>query len=306
MTAVFGYIRPEKSELKVREYELYKSVYCGLCKQLGKDYGWLARMTLSYDCTVLAMLTMAVRNECPAVHQGRCVVNPTKKCRFCSSNGESLHLAGAVSVIMTYYKLTDTIEDSGFFKRLAARCLRGWLKRSYRKAARTYPSIDEDCRRMMEQQREAEKADSGIDRSADPTAVMLSSLCKSLSDQPEQQKVLGLFGYHLGRWIYIMDAADDLEKDLKSGSYNPFRNRQRDTLEETMLYCNDVLNMTVSQLILAYDLLELTAYQEILDNILYHGLSFQQKYCLFTKKRDKHRKAKDVDHYDYLANGDRR
>ncbi|HCA55730.1 MAG TPA: hypothetical protein DEO95_09730 [Ruminococcaceae bacterium] len=73
-----------------------------------------------------------------------------------------------------------------------------------------------------------------------------------------------------------------------------------------MLYCNDVLNMTVSQLILAYDLLELTAYKEILDNIIYHGLSFQQKYHLFAKKKDKKCRRKDKDYYDYLAHGDRR
>ena len=307
---MFGYIRPERAELKRREDELYRSVYCGLCRQLGRDYGWLARMTLSYDCTVLAMLAMAVKNECPAVHQGRCVVNPLKKCKFCSSQGESFRLAGAVSVLMTYYKLTDTIEDSGFWKRTAARVLKGLMKHNYRRAAKAYPVIDESCRAMMEQQKEAEAADSSIDRAADPTASLIASLCRGLSEEEPQQKILASFGYYLGRWIYIMDAADDLEKDLKDGSFNPFRKQCRDTMEETMLYCNDVLNMTVAQMILAYDLLELTAYKEILDNIIYNGLSLQQKYHLFSKKNDKkhHKKCKkkDKDYYDYLANGDKR
>ena len=303
---MFGYLRPDKDELKVREYELYKSVYCGLCKHLGRDYGWLSRMTLSYDCTMLAMLSMALKGECPTVHRGRCVVNPTKKCRFCTSDGTSFQLAGAVSVIMSYHKLTDTIEDSGFWKKTAARCLQSLLKRHYRKAVKAYPWVDEDCQTMMRRQREVEAADTGIDRSADPTAALLSSLCRHLSDRPDQQKVLGQFGYYLGRWIYLMDAADDLEKDLKSGSYNAFRAYQRETPEETKRYCNDVLNMTVSQLLLAYDLLELTAYQEVLDNILYHGLSWQQKYHLFAHEKHKKCKIKDRDDYPYLAHGDKR
>lgn len=303
---MFGYIRPERVELKRREDELYRSVYCGLCRYLGKDYGVLSRLTLSYDCTVLAMLCMALNQSCPSVHEKRCVVNPLKKCKFCTAEGDSFHLAGAVSVIMTYYKLTDTIEDSGFFKGTAARILRFLFRRNYRKAAKAYPEIDEDCRNMMQCQQKAEQSDSGIDRAADPTAVMLSDLCQRLSEQEETRKILGMFGYHLGRWIYIMDAADDLERDLKSGNYNPFRQHLRETDEATMLYCNDVLNMTVSQLILAYDLLELTAYKEILDNIIYHGLSFQQKYHLFAKKKDKKCRRKDKDYYDYLAHGDRR
>lgn len=303
---MFGYIRPEKDELKIREFELYKSVYCGLCRHLGKDYGVITRLFLSYDCTALAMLSMSLGEECPSVRDGRCVVNPTKKCRFCDCGGESFQLAGAVSVIMTYYKLQDTIEDSGFFKRSAARILRIFMKRSYKKARKAYPKIDEDTKIMMEQQREAEKNNCGIDRCADPTAKLISKLCGYMSEDNENQKrVLESFGYYLGRWIYIMDAADDLEKDIKSGSFNPFKNSRRETMEETMLYCNDVLNMTVAQLITAYDLIELSAYKELLDNIVYNGLSLQQKYNLFEKKKKKCRK-KDKDYFAYLSKGDKR
>ncbi len=307
---LFGYLRPEKDELKVREYTLYKSVYCGLCRHLGKDYGLLSCLTLSYDCTMLAMVSFSLKKETCTVHKGRCVVNPLKKCMFCDGGGEGFRLAGAVSVLMTYYKLTDTIQDSGFWKRTSARLLRKLMKRNYRKAAKAYPAIDEDCRVMMQRQREAEAAGSGVDKAADPTAVMLSSLCRRLSEKPEEQQILSHFGYQLGRWIYLMDAADDLEKDIRKGNFNPFRTKQQEEPENIMLYCNNVLNMTVSQLLLAYDLLELTAYKEILDNIVYHGLSFQQKYCLFAKKKSKehHKKCrkKDRDYYDYLENGDRR
>ena len=303
---MFGYIRPERDELKIREYELYKSVYCGLCRHLGRDFGIITRLFLSYDCTTLAMLSMGLKDECPSVRDGRCVVNPLKKCRFCDCDGDSFRLAGAVSVIMTYYKLLDTIEDSGFFKGLAARFLRLLMKRSYKKARSSYPEIDEDTALMMERQREAEKNNCGIDRSADPTAQMISKLCANMiQNDDKKKKVLESFGYYLGRWIYIIDAADDLEKDIKHNSYNPFRPALRETMEETMLYCNDVLNMTVAQLTAAYDLIELSSYKELLDNIVYNGLSLQQKYCLFEKKKKKCKK-KDKDYYSYLSHGDKR
>lgn len=151
---MFGYLKPDKPELKIREYEEYKSVYCGLCKYLGKDYGIVSRLTLSYDCTLIAMLIMSLRNESINYSKKRCVVNPLKKCNFCFSSGESYHFAGAVSVIMTYYKLEDTIYDSGFFKATAARLLKLIFKRSHKKAIAAYPEIEEITKNMMSEQQD--------------------------------------------------------------------------------------------------------------------------------------------------------
>ncbi len=285
---MFGYLQPEKPELKIKEYELYKSVYCGLCRHLGRDYGVIARMTLSYDCTVLAMMSMALGEPCPHISQGRCRVNPFRKCQFGDCEGESYHLAGAVSVIMSYEKLGDTIADSGFWKRVAARFLRGCLKRNYRKASEAYPVIAEQTRQMMIRQKEAEASDCGIDRAADPTAVLLSELCQRLVPEgDERRETLKHFGYYLGRWIYLIDAADDYEKDLLHHQFNPFRKADTGDREALKDYCNDVLNLTAAQMILAYDLLELKYYQEILDNIVHHGLSLQQKLCIFEKGNKK-------------------
>lgn len=282
---MFGYLQPFREELKIREYELYKSVYCGLCRHLGRDYGIISRLTLSYDCTVLAMLAMDIQKEKFCVTKGRCVCNPLKKCRFCDSEGKSFAFAGAVSVIMTYYKLQDTITDSGFWKRTAAKVLKLLFRRSYKKAEKAYPDIAQRVADMMVSQAEVEKTDSNIDRAADPTAKALSDICQMLSNNEETKRILGVFGYFVGRWIYIMDAADDLEKDIKSGSFNAFQPNLTENINETMHYCNEVLNMTVSQLILSYELLELSSYKEILDNVIYQGLSFQQKHCLFDKKK---------------------
>lgn len=304
---MFGYLRPVREELKVREYELYKSVYCGLCRRLGRDYGIITRFTLSYDCTVLAMLAASLREENSCVKRGRCRFNPMKKCMFCATDGEAMHLAGGVSVIMAYYKLYDTITDSGFFKRLAARLLRVLLRGGFRRARKAYPDIEAAAGKMIESQQLAERKGSGIDESADPTAKMLSFLCERLSDDEMTRRVLSRFGYCLGRWIYLIDAADDLEKDIKHRCFNPFISVTEADSAETAVFCNETLNMTASQLIMAYELLQPVSYREILDNIVYHGLSFQQKHCIFEKKRKKGRKMKDrkkKDYYTFLSRGD--
>ena len=112
---VFGYIRPFKPELLVKEFDFYQSIYCSLCKHLGKNFGILSRLTLSYDCTFLAMLSLSLQKDCPGYQKGRCVVNPLKKCSFCKEGEESFLFASAVSVIMSYYKLMDDLHDSHFW-----------------------------------------------------------------------------------------------------------------------------------------------------------------------------------------------
>lgn len=301
---MFGYLRPVREELKVREYELYKSVYCGLCRHLGRDYGIISRLTLSYDCTVLAMLALSLNKETCCVSKGRCVVNPMKKCLYCDGSADGFRMAGAVSVIMTYYKLYDTIADSGFFKRTAARFGKLCMKRSFRKASKAYPELSAMVNEMLIRQQAAEQSDSGIDPSAEPTAALLAWLCRGLAgDDARQQLILEKLGYYLGRWIYLMDAADDLEKDIRHKQFNPFKRSMKASMDETMLYCNEVLNMTASQVLLAYDLLDIGQYKEILDNIVLLGLSFQQKHCLFEKRCDKSCRKAKKNYYPYLSGG---
>ena len=298
---MFGYLRPVREELKLREYELYKSVYCGLCRQLGRDYGILSRFILSYDCTLLAMLSISLNGDDPCVTKGRCVFNPLKKCMLCTSR-ESFHMAAAVSVITAYYKLSDTISDSGLFKRMLAHFLKLLFRRSFKKARKAYPAIASITEEMLNQQSAAEESKASVDRAAEPTAKALSSFCRMLAgEDPEREKVLSVFGYYLGRWIYLIDAADDLKKDIAKKNYNPFSFCMKETYEATMLYCNDVLNMTVSQLILAYELLELSECKSILDNVVYFGLSFQQKHCLFEKDRKCRKNKKGKNFYPFLS-----
>ena len=286
---VFGYLRPDKPELKIREYEAYKSVYCGLCKYLGKNYGIASRLTLSYDCTVIALLIMSLRNENIKTVQKRCVVNPLKKCNFSLSDGESYRFAGAVSVIMTYYKLEDGILDSKGFKRLAAKFLKLFFKRNHKRAAAAYPEIEAITKSMMSEQIEVEKSnDTGIDCSANPTAKAISSLCVLLAQNDDEKIILKEFGYYIGRWIYLIDAADDYFDDKKRNNFNPFVSRFRKAENSPNLnimeFCNETLNHTVSMAISAFNLLDLKMYKPVLENIMNLGLASMQKQRLFIDK----------------------
>lgn len=290
---MFGYIRPCKPEMLVKEYELYKSAYCSLCKHLGKNFGLLSRLTLSYDATFLAMFHMALKKEeCPGFTKGRCVVNPMKKCAYCKGGEDSFLFAGAVSILMTYYKIRDDIHDSGFWGKCRSYFMLPIAKGAYRKAKKNFPDIDKivsDC--MDKQSRVEHDPDAGIDSSAEPTAQMLSQVLLLLSDGTKTQElVLSQLGYFIGRWIYLMDAADDIEKDEKHHSFNPFLKKLIQEPEVPMNkkdmreYCNGLLNQTVSQAIAAFQLLDLKHFGTILDNTIRLGLPAMQRQILYDKE----------------------
>lgn len=294
---MFGYVRPYKPDLLVRDFELYKSVYCGLCQRLGKDYGFLARFILSYDCTFFAVMSSAL-SECdadPKIADGRCVCNPLKKCRFCSFSDRTLEGAAAFSVISFYYKMCDTIADEGVLKSLAARMIRLFFKRSKKKAAERFPEYDKIVSSMTESQFEAENTEGcSVDRAADSTAKMLSELMQTFAVKEEDKRIFSDFGYYLGRWIYIIDAADDLEKDSRSHSFNPikdkFKNKEKVSLDdkELQIYCGGLLNQCCAHINKAYEQMQIRRFKPITDNVIYKGLPQMQRKVIFERKNNVH------------------
>ena len=276
---MFGYLQIDKAELKVREYEAYKAVYCGLCKQLGKDYSFLTRLALSYDCTFYIMMPMSLSSGCSGFSDGRCRFNPLKKCRFADCKNDCYSKAAALSVISVYYKLMDELMDSGFWKRLAVRLIKPFFSHWRKKAARRYPEMDTIVADMLEKQVKVEAEPSpSIDATAHPTAEMLGKLlCLEAKDEL-QRRVFYECGYHLGRWIYYIDAADDFEKDVKHGNFNPFRLIESDNLTQRM---EQTLNQSLARSYDAYVLIDnLTDFKGILDNMMLLGFPLKQNSVL--------------------------
>jgi len=297
---MFGYVRPYKSEMLVREYEQYKAVYCELCRVLGREYGWLARFSLSYDCTFYALLALSVSGARVSQRDGRCAANPFKKCRYLTAPGEEYKKAAALSVLLTYHKLRDDLEDESFWKSLGCRLLLPLVSRKAKKAGQQYPFLAKAAQAAMDGQKAAEKARAGIDRCAEPTANLLAVVFRELGGCDKgQSAALEQFGYFLGRWVYLMDAADDLAGDLKKGAFNPFlirlglegkkelSPREREKADEA---CNAALNATMARMLPPLNLISMENFGPIVENVVQKGLPEIQREILFLHVREKRRK----------------
>lgn len=268
---MFGYVKPYNPELRVRELEEYKAVYCGLCKQLGRSFGVFARFTLSYDFAFLAMLKTALDSEiCPETERCACIAHPFCK-RIRVRENAAMQMAARAAMISVYYKLLDDREDEGFFRRIGAVLLLPFAKRARRKALAFADgaAADEAAAKMSAAQAQLEAEKCQIpDAAAEPTANFLAAVLKNCAATAEQAAVLERFGYLLGRYVYLCDALDDLEDDRRRGRYNPFLY----VGGEAAIAAKNALFLTTAELSDDFDLLELHRYEGILENIIRIGL----------------------------------
>lgn len=270
---MFGYIKALKPELKIKEFEMYKAVYCSLCRDLGRSYGPVARLTLSYDFTFLALLNMALSDGCDAIERKRCAFNPLKKCNYCKSS-EKLAMPSAAAMVMLYYKLKDNVADEKGIKKLGFALLLPVFSHAHKKAARLYPNIEEIISDYINEQNSLEKAGcTELDRAADPTAKALSKILALCSEDEVQKRVLERLGYCIGRYIYILDAACDLEDDIKKSSYNVLKSGNTENpaefIKEKIM---PQLYFCANEAGKAFELLDIKKYKTILGNIIYLGL----------------------------------
>lgn len=266
---MFGYIRISKPELKVKEYELYKAVYCSLCRNLGKKYGIFSRFTLSYDFTFLALLDLSLKDGCDHFEKKRCVFNPLKKCNFCK-NDKGLEMSTAAAMIMTYYKIRDNVNDEKGIKKLGFLLLSLMFTSAEKKASKQFPKIKEIILEYISNQTKLEKENcNNIDAACEPTAIALSRLFMLCKNDETSQRVLQRLGYCLGRYIYLLDAACDLESDIKTGNYNCLKNYEEDVIKNRV---EGQLYFCVNEAARAFELLDIKKYKTILGNIIYLGL----------------------------------
>ena len=269
---MFGYIRAYKPELRVREWELYKAVYCSLCKRLGKNFGIAARFTLSYDFVFLAMLKMSMQDGFGGTERKRCAFNPLKKCNYCIGCDDDLDFSSNAAMIMLYFKITDNIRDEKGFKKLKYKLAKRLFSRPYKKSAKACPQIEKAVEDYIAQQNELE--DSGcniIDMAAEPTAKVLSEIFSMCSENERDKTVLSRLGYCIGRYIYILDATSDYEKDKKSNSYNPYilaGVSGAEVRERAKMQLYNCINEAGK----AFELLNIYKMKNILGNIIYLGL----------------------------------
>lgn len=285
---MFGYVRPLTAELRVRELEDYKAVYCGLCRAMGKRHGFLARFTLNYDFTFLTMALAHGTAPCQ-ISLRRCPVHPFRKRKMCQPV-PALELAADESLILSYQKLRDDVADRGFFRGLPARLAALLLKRAYRKAAAAKPEFDRKVTQCLDELHAMEReCIASIDRPADTFARILQAAAPNTGDDV-RDRALGQMLYHVGRWIYLIDAWDDLEKDVRSGGYNPinarFGGRPGEHTQEIRTTLLHSRNLAAA----AYELAKAERWDGILSNILYLGLPAVEELVLTGRWRKNQKK----------------
>lgn len=268
---MFGYVRPLRQEMKCKDFDLYRATYCGLCRCLRRRYGWLAPMLLNFDFTFLALLLWQPEERFVPC-SGRCHANPLIKKPMCG-DAAALELAADESVILAWWKLRDGVQDGGLSEKLTAGALSGLFYSAYRKAARLRPEFDEAVRRELAELAELEQARCpSLDRAADTFARLLRGAVPA--DEP-RSRVLEQLLYHLGRWIYLIDARDDLAADQAAGRYNPVAARYGPEGDDPALELT--LDHSLSLMGAALQLGDFGCRTPVLENVIYLGLPLVQR-----------------------------
>ncbi len=213
---MFGYVLVNKPELKIKDFELYRSYYCGICHALKESYGLTGRMTLNYDMTFLAMLLSDLYDKEDCDFEAKCLLHPAKK--HPEKRNEFSRYCADMTIFLSYYKgVDDWLDDHG---------ARGWTEKNAlkRKALRVKEAYPEKCARIennLDMLRIVESAgEQPIDKCANAFGEIMGEIfcCKDDIFRDDLFKV----GFFLGKFIYILDAYEDIEKDLEKGSFNPF------------------------------------------------------------------------------------
>jgi len=279
---MFGYVIPAKEPLSEEQKERYYQVYCGVCKGLGQEYGSFARLFLSYDFTFLAMLLGTGGQGETATCQIRCPAKLGKRVCACETT-EPFVLAADMSMILSYWQLRDKVADDGFFSGLGPRMIAGTMKRAYRKAAGRLPEFDRSVAECLAELGEYERRqEASLDRVADCFARLLQSAAMVIADE-NRRRVVGQMLYHVGRWIYLIDAWDDMPRDKKSGSYNPMFLRFGDETESQREYVQTTLLHSRSMAAAAYELSDFGVDAPLIENILSYGMETVER-LVFERK----------------------
>ena len=278
---MFGYVTVNKDELKIKEWNRYRAYYCGLCHALKEVAGTKARLSVSYDMTFLTMLLDDLYDCKKEEGECRCIAHPAKKHAY--AKGEATVYAAKMNLLLCYDNLLDDWRDE---RNVASAMAAATLRKVRMKIAAEYPRQTKAVEQYIEKLHACEeKRETNLDTAAGYTGEMLAELFCWKED--EWQKDLRGLGFYLGKFVYLMDAFEDMEKDKKKGNYNPFLLSRGATKNEEL--AEHSLNMMAASAAECFERLPLVENVEILRNILYAGI--WGKFELVKAKREKEEKA---------------
>ena len=280
---MFGYVIVNKAEMKFKEFDVYHSYYCGLCRKLKEKYGATGQISLSYDMTFLLMLLSGLYEPETTKSSSKCIAHPFEE-HVTRSNVFTDYMAD-MNVLFAYYKCQDDWEDEKkLYKLLYGKALEGKTKKAREIYQDKYRKID----LLMHDMTEAEKSGKAdIDTMAGLFGQIMVQIVVCKED--EWTENLARFAFYLGKFIYLMDAYEDVEEDIRKGTYNPLKKiyHNPDFEEE----CRTILTMMMSECCKEFERLPILEHVEILRNVLYSGV-----WCRYEAVREKRSKVKEKDH----------
>lgn len=272
---MFGYVVVNKSEMKYKEFDIYHAFYCGLCKTLKNKYGLKAQVSLNFDMNFLAILLTGLYEPITQKKDARCIMHPLKKHQ--EFYNEFVEYAAKMTIVLTYYKCEDDWLDE---KKFNKQVYKKMISKAYREIKEEYRDKINNIEKCLHKINEYEKAShTNLDEVSKLFGEVMGHIFSYKND--EWCEELYQLGFYLGRYIYFIDAYEDIENDLKKGTYNPFKKIYE--IEDFEKKCKDILELMISEATLAFERLPIIENADIIRNILYSGV--WTKYALIKKKR---------------------
>ncbi len=281
---MFGYVKTDIPNMYVKDTILYKAMYCGLCKGIGKICGQKARLVLNYDLTFLSVLLHNILDVDVKVEKQHCVIHPIRK-RPVAIPDKITERVGALNVILAHYKLCDDVIDSN-----KGRLKRAFFNKAYKRAKKAEPELDSIVKKRFSELVEYEKkGGDSIDFSADPFGKMMVEIIRVLSKDKFTEELSEL-SYELGKWIYLIDALDDFDRDIYRKNYNVFilaypTIKDKKTLlieKQNDLMC--IFGAILTNIAKNAQKLYYKFNHDLIDNILLKGIVLQTKTIMENKK----------------------
>ena len=261
---MYGYVVVNKPELKIKEYDMYRSYYCGLCEELLSDYGINGQISISYDMTFLLVLLTGLYEPDTTYKEARCIAHPVHK-HPVRRNKISAYVAD-MNVLMTYYKCVDDWQDD---RKLMKKLLASSLTNKVKRIEKAYPQKARIIKAALDRMSELENNnESNIDLLAEQFGIIMAQILCMKND--EWYDTLKVMGNSLGRFIYILDAYDDLLEDKKKGRYNALRTYENN--KDFDIFIENVLKSHMAQFAAGFESLPIIENVDLLRNVIYSGV----------------------------------
>lgn len=283
---MFGYITVCEPELKVKDLKKYRAYYCGLCSTLKEDYGFMGQMTLTYDMTFAVILLSSLYETTTKHEEHRCKVHPAKRQHMLQN--EITSYAAAMNVLLAYYHMEDDWQDD---RKVSSLMTKSLIQGKAKKIIEKYPRQSEIIRKSLKELGECEHENSmDIDRAAGCFGRLMAELFVWKEDIWE--KTLRKMGFYLGKFIYLMDAYEDLPEDRKKNRYNPLKELAKRPDYEAQM--EQILRMMIAESTVRFEQLPCLVDVDILRNILYDGVWNHYNKIQMKKREDNKDEQKSI------------